>query len=984
VAPSTSLMVRPIAAVTAATARYMGQLYAPPKDSIRGINPDAFYSPLQPVAPFGPPGTQPRGLQYLPGQNLNWVPRFDAEYSSAQLKELAMYPVARIAIENVKDALCKASWTFQLKPKPGETKKELATRMKGDETILKLSRFFEKPDREHTWEEWLRPILDDMLVIDAVALQIRKTLGGELVELIRLPGESIVRYVDVNGLTPIAPDPAYAQNWWGMPLVNLTTDQLLYKPRNIVPRTTIASQLYGTSPVEQLAKEIEIGIARLQFMLAYYTEGSIPGMLQIVPKGITTEKLREAMLSVNSELAGNFAKRWQVRLIQGFADAAKGEKDQIIMTKEQLLLDQASFENHVREIFFGIGSSPQRMMKAMNRASAEQSDDAAETEGTLPYFGWLKSSVMDYIVNYKIGLPEYEWVPDPFKEPSFEKMAKALNEIMAKPVITINEAREKIGEEKRSEPEADMLGTTTATGWVPIGMAVAVAGGEMDEKGNVTITKPEPAPGDEAAGGKPNGKPASAVGKPNGKPAEADKRAPVNRSREYFGFAAGASYLEKYSESQERDDHGRWTEGGGGGSSPAEDAGPQTWSGEKYSGHTTSPLTDQNGDKVRLADTYYHGGPAEHQTLAANPVVFLTPESHSALFHGENLHSVSATTLVGSRTDLKIYTMPGNDIDDLHSKPRTVAGLRNKGYVAAISADGRTMAWFSSIKTDSVHVHKSFTPVREVSKASAHDTRRAVIHPGRSLPQTIVATHHTEKVLRDQFKQMRRKTTKILQKALGLGKSDKSDAFQDIDAAIRENWKTIADDTWQEFEAAALAGAAQGAVQLQLDNSKLISKINKQASEWARERSAELVGMRRTETGRLVKNPDAEWAITDATRDKLRRAVADVFETEDATLATIEQAIIKAGIFDDQRATMIARTEMSRAQTLSNLMSWRESGEVVEVGWHLSADHEDASNCDCSDNADNSPYPVDEVPEFPAHPNCLCALVLETLRGEEE
>jgi hypothetical protein len=992
VATSSNIIVRPINATVAAMNRYSQFLYQPPKETIRGIKPDAFYSPLNPVAPMGPAGVEPRGFQYWSGQNLLWTPRADAVYSAAQLKTLATYPLARICIENVKDVVCRAGWAIQAIPEPGETKKQVEARTKGDEVILKLSRFFEKPDREHTWEEWVRPLLEDMLVIDAASIYIRKTLGGDLAELVVLRGESIVRYIDVNGLTPMPPDPAYAQNWWGIPLVNLTTDQLIYKPRNIVPRNTVSSQLYGMSPTEQLALEIEFGQARLQFRLAYYTEGSIPGMLQIVPKGTPSDKITDAMLATNSELAGNFAKRWQLRLIQGFADAAKGEKDQVVMTKEPLLSD-ATDEIHAREIAFGYGCSPQRLMKAMNRASAEQSDDAAEMEGTLPYISWLKKSVMDYLIRFKLGYTDYEWVPDPFKEPSFEKMAKAIDAIQSKPVLTINEAREKLGEEKRSEPEADMLGMATPTGWVPIGLATAQAGAEVTPDGKVTIK--QPAPGDTPEGGKANGKPASAVSKPNDK-APADDAGKAARARTNFGFGAvidvstgGVSYgsfttpseppvvtVTKYSEDEERDEHGRWS---GGGASIAE----STSEGDKKQIHAalgyfkTGELP--RGMVVHVSDK----DSASAYAVTKGKDVYLyssTMQEHPAF-----IATVLKHESIHTEQDYRTMTSAQREYE-AHNKTSSWA-LNH----AAVAKDPSEKAAFTRAYHEASGAASHYAAQRykrttgdAIEKASAHDTRRAVIHAERSHPHTVKAAVHAQKVLADQFKQMRRKTTRILMKHLDLRKSEKSDAYDAIRKSINENWKTIADDTWQDFEAAAIAGASTGALQLELDDQGLIDKINQQAADWARERSAELVGMRRTDTGRLVRNPNAQWAITDTTRDKLRRAIADVFETEDANLTTVEEAITKAGIFDDQRATMIARTEMSRAQTMSNMLSWKESGQVVEVGWQLSADHNDASNCDCSDNADNSPYPIEDVPEFPAHPNCLCALVLETLKGEEE
>ncbi len=466
-ANGTSITIRPLGPLIAALSRYGQQLYQPPKDTIRGVEPDTWYSPLQPVKPIGPPGVEPRAFQYWAGQNLLWTPRADAEYSAADLKQLATYPLARIAIENVKDELCKASWQIQPRPEPGESRKAATKRGVNDANLFKLNKFFEMPDREHPWPEWLRPLIEDMLVIDAWTILIRKKFSGEVVELPVLRGDSIVRYIDENGFTPLPPEPAYAQLWWGIPLVNLSTDQLVYKPRNIVPRNTIASQLYGMSPTEQLAPEIAIGMKRLEFIQAYYQEGSIPGVVQVVPKGVTTDKIAEAMQWMNSELAGNLAARRQWRMIQGFNEPGKDE--QIIFTKEPLLTDIFD-EQHTRRIAFGYGISPQRLMRQMNRAAAQASQEAADIEGLLPYFSSLKA-VMDFIIRQKMGFDAYEMVFDPLTEPDPSKQAETIKLYVSGGVLTPNEGRERLGEESRPEPEADMLGIVTGTGFVPLGGA---------------------------------------------------------------------------------------------------------------------------------------------------------------------------------------------------------------------------------------------------------------------------------------------------------------------------------------------------------------------------------------------------------------------------------------------------------------------------------------------------------------------------------
>src|SRR6266403_6239849 len=494
----TGLVIRPVAQFV----QGLTSLYQRPPETIRGIDQDSWYSPLQPVRPLAPPGTEPRGFQTWAGQNLIFTPRADAEFSAADLKALATYPLARICIENVKDTVTRAPWEIQLRANPMESRKDVEQRAKDNkDDLIKLNRFFEYPDREHNWQEWLRPLLDDLLVIDAPSILIRKTFKGDIAELPVIRGEMITRYVDANGFTPMPPSPAYAQNWWGLPLVDLTTDQWVYKPRSIVPRNTLASQLYGQSVTEQMAPEIQIGIKRMQFVLAYYQEGSIPGVVQVVPRGTSPDRIEEAMEWMNSQLAGNLAKRNQWRLIQGFNEP--GKPDQIIFSKEPLLAGIYD-EKHIREIAFGYGTSPQRLMK-MIRTEGKSSSDAAEVEGTLPWVLWVKG-IIDFIIQRKMGMVDYEIAINPYAEPDPLKNAAALTMLVGKAVLTPNEARKRVGEELRPEPEADQLGVISGTGFIPVGVAPATAGLMVDEKGvirphPVTPTAPPVKPATNGAGG---------------------------------------------------------------------------------------------------------------------------------------------------------------------------------------------------------------------------------------------------------------------------------------------------------------------------------------------------------------------------------------------------------------------------------------------------------------------------------------------------
>jgi len=461
------ITIKPLGAIAAGLARLQNSLYQPPSTRIEGVEAYHWPSALQPIAPLGPAGSSPLQIPFWMGQNLNYTPRPDAEYGALALKVMARYPLARFCIENTKDILCATPWSIQLRPKPGESKKERAARAKGNQDLVTLSNFFEYPDGENCWEDWLRPILDDMLVIDAGGVLLLRSKANKVMGLRWMPGEGITRYVDDNGITPAAPSPAYAQLWEGIPRVNLTTDQLVYRPRNIAPCGTISSYLYGYSPTEQAAKEIMIGMARLEFVLKYYTDGSIPDALQIIPAGVSPDSIDETYKAINSELAGQLAKRRGWYMMQGFTQDGK---DQIIFPKEKLLSDPYD-DLHIHKICFAYGTSPQRLLKMLNRASAEANQEAAEEEGTRPFRRWV-INLVNFIIQRKMGYSEIEMVMNPENESDIAAESAADTKYIEDGVYTINERRELRGDDPRAEPEADQLMVKTPQGMIPLAEAV--------------------------------------------------------------------------------------------------------------------------------------------------------------------------------------------------------------------------------------------------------------------------------------------------------------------------------------------------------------------------------------------------------------------------------------------------------------------------------------------------------------------------------
>lgn len=455
--------------------------YQPPKDTIASIDPVHWPSALQPVRPLGPAGSEPLVIPYQLGSNINYTPRADANFTAAQLRALAQYPLARICIENVKDQLCRIPWAIQQKRKPGESRKDHKKRMINDPIVSLLRAFFEYPDGQKEWGTWLRPWVEDMMVIDAACLYMRRTKSGKLAQLIYVPGDDITIYIDDNGMTPPPPEPAYAQLWEGVPRVNLTTDQLLYSPRNICIRNTYASQLYGYAPIEQLATEIQIGAARLAYVLAFYAEGGIPNAIHIVPPEANPKQILQSMQWMNSELAGQLAKRRKMFAMQGYAPEGK---DQVIFPPDPVLAD-AFDDLHIRKMSYGLYTSAQRLLKMQNRATAETNQESSEEESLMPLIQWVKGR-MDFIIQRKMGYQDYEMVFDPKQELDAEKSANVQKILVSGGIRTPNEGREAVGDDPSSDDGANELGIQTATGRVNIAVQDAMelsnsGGGNMPQ-----------------------------------------------------------------------------------------------------------------------------------------------------------------------------------------------------------------------------------------------------------------------------------------------------------------------------------------------------------------------------------------------------------------------------------------------------------------------------------------------------------------------
>ena len=315
---------------------------------------DAMFSPGLPMVPVQPMPV--RRFDFPTGVNLIRTPRSYEGFGFPQLRSFSNVELVRLAIETRKDQIERLDWKVR-------TKIGRKPRTDANERISKAERLLRKPDGDTQFDQWLRMVIEDLLSIDAPAVERRWSRGGDLIGLDVVDGSTIKLLVDSDGRVPRNPNPAFQQIIKGIVWNDLTKKDLIYMPKNVR-----SGHLYGFGPVEQTIVTINTLIRRQAQQLAFFTEGTIPQGLISVPDGWTPDQVAEWQDWMDSKLAGNTAEPAKLLSVpngtvyQGF--------------KEPPIKDEFD-EWLARVICYAFSIPPTPFIKQMNRGTAQEDQDRA-------------------------------------------------------------------------------------------------------------------------------------------------------------------------------------------------------------------------------------------------------------------------------------------------------------------------------------------------------------------------------------------------------------------------------------------------------------------------------------------------------------------------------------------------------------------------------------------------------------------------------
>lgn len=420
---------------------------------ITGVSPSNWFGPMQPLPSIAPPEVKGRQYDYPTGVNLQYIPRGTEPISFEQLRALAYsLPLLRSVIETRKDQI--ASLEYMVKPKEGSAKGKAKVKAADDPASKRVSEFLLRPDRRHSFATWLRMLVEELLVTDAVTVYPRKTRGGGLYSVDLIDGATIKPLIGEDGRPPLPPDPAFQQVIKGVPAADFSADELIYAPRN--PR--VHSLGYGFSPVEQIVLTVNIALRRDVSTLEYYRAGSVPDAFGTLPKEWSADQIKAFQDYFDALMAGDLERRRQLKFMPG--------DFKLTEVRQPPLKDQYD-EWLARVICYAFSVPISPFVNQVNRATGETLKLQATQEGMQPLKLWLKD-VLDLIINVYMGEPSVEFAFNDEDENDPLEQAQTLQVLVNTGIKNRDEARDDLGLEAIPDGAGAEYNVTLGGGLAPI------------------------------------------------------------------------------------------------------------------------------------------------------------------------------------------------------------------------------------------------------------------------------------------------------------------------------------------------------------------------------------------------------------------------------------------------------------------------------------------------------------------------------------
>lgn len=338
----------------------------------------------------------------LPFSDGSQYKEFPLSVTFSQLRAFAdYYPVARACINRRITQITQLAWKIVPREITNETVQDKRLKKKSNEVrqILK----YPTGTKTKSWTTWIKEILEDLLVIDAVAIYRLRNRKGDIIGYLPIDGATIELIIEKDGTTPLPPKKAYIQKIGGQEIAKLTTDELIYTMMN--PRTHTP---YGRSPLETLIIVVTTALKLQSYNLSYLTEGTVPSGFVFVPRDIASsrDQLKEWQEAWDAMLSGNPRFQQKLKFLpegMQYEPVVKQSDMNFERFEKWLLLNTCAV--------FDVPPSDIGFTFDVNRSSEETAYEVGKERGLFPTALWVKE-LMDFIIQEDLGYKDlqFEWV----------------------------------------------------------------------------------------------------------------------------------------------------------------------------------------------------------------------------------------------------------------------------------------------------------------------------------------------------------------------------------------------------------------------------------------------------------------------------------------------------------------------------------------------------------------------------------------------
>ena len=477
------------------------------RDSILGTAPFPAAIPLFPNAinPLGANGRpDPRRYEFLVAQNINLFENRLVPFKTLRVAA-DQIDILRRCIEVRKAKITGLDWDIVLSS--SATERIVAesggnhlramndARTKFAPEIARLRAFWETPDPANglTFVDWLSMAIEELDVLDALAIWPQIKANGDIRGLQILDGSTIKPLLDDRGMRPDpSVGPAFQQILFGFPRSEFhapvddesadgefSSDELAYLIRN-----RRANSIWGYSPVERALPMADIYLRRQQWIKGEFTDGVMPKSWLELPESanLTPEQIRYYENIYNDELSGQTEQRNRMRMLlpggvlkfeEGYSEKFNDRLDDYLIT---------SITGHFGVLPTELGFSSKGGLGASGHQQGEA--EAAEAIGITPTAKWLSQQLS--ALSYRwLGMPrELEFRLSSSDANDDEASAKRDDLKKRSAGLTVNEWRDNNGLPLVDTPEADMpflVAGQSVYMFTPEG--IVAAGTSLDENG---------------------------------------------------------------------------------------------------------------------------------------------------------------------------------------------------------------------------------------------------------------------------------------------------------------------------------------------------------------------------------------------------------------------------------------------------------------------------------------------------------------------